>query len=49
MKNKACAQIGEVTSDQKLLVCGLNGKAAVDAGLAELRRSWKKTLSTEAH
>jgi phosphoribosylformylglycinamidine synthase II len=47
MKNKACAQIGKVTKDQKLLVYGLNGKVVVDAGLDELRRSWKKTLSTE--
>jgi phosphoribosylformylglycinamidine synthase II len=48
MKSKACAQIGRVTDDQKLLIHGLNGKAVVDAGLAELRRNWKKTLSTEA-
>jgi len=48
MKNKLCAQIGEVTSDQKLLVRGLNGKVVVDAGSAELRRSWKRTLSMEA-
>ena len=48
MKSKACAPIGKVTKDQKLLVHGLKGKVVVDAGLAELRRSWKKTLNTEA-
>jgi phosphoribosylformylglycinamidine (FGAM) synthase-like enzyme len=48
MKNKACVPIGRVTKDQKLLIHGLNGKVAVDAGLAELRRSWKRTLSMEA-
>jgi phosphoribosylformylglycinamidine (FGAM) synthase-like enzyme len=47
MKNN-CAMIGEVTRNEKLLVHGLNGKVVVDAGLAELRRSWKKTLNTEA-
>jgi phosphoribosylformylglycinamidine synthase II len=47
MKNN-CAMIGEVTRDEKLLVHGLNGKVVVDADLAELRRSWKKTLNTEA-
>ena len=48
MKNKACAPIGKVTEDEKLLVRGLDGKVVVDAGLSELRRSWKKTLSVEA-
>jgi phosphoribosylformylglycinamidine synthase len=48
MRSKACAPIGKVTKDQKLLVHGLNGKVVVDAGLAELRRSWKKTLGAEA-
>jgi phosphoribosylformylglycinamidine synthase II len=48
MKSKACAPIGKVTKDQKLLVHGLDGKVVVDAGLAELRRSWKKTLGMEA-
>jgi phosphoribosylformylglycinamidine synthase II len=48
MKNKHCAQMGEVTSDQKLLVHGLDGKAVVEADIAELRRNWKKTLGVEA-
>ena len=47
MKSKACAEIGKVTQDEKLLIHGLNGKVVVDASLAELRRSWKKTFSTE--
>ena len=48
MRSKACVPIGKVTQDQKLLVHGLDGKMVVDAGLGELRRSWKKTLGTEA-
>jgi len=48
MRNKACAKIGKVTKDEKLLIRGLDGKVVVDAGLAELRHSWKKTLSMEA-
>jgi phosphoribosylformylglycinamidine synthase len=47
MKGKACAKIGKVTKDEKLLIHGLNRKIVVDASLAELRRSWKKTLSGE--
>ncbi len=47
MKGKSCVQIGKVTKDQKLLIHGLNQKTVVDASLAELRRSWKKTLSGE--
>jgi phosphoribosylformylglycinamidine synthase len=48
MKGKACAKIGKVTKDEKLLIHGLNQKIVVDASLAELRRSWKKTLSGES-
>ena len=48
IRNKACAPIGKVTKGEKLLIRGLNGEVVVDAGLAELRRSWKKTLSMEA-
>jgi phosphoribosylformylglycinamidine synthase len=48
MKGKSCAQIGKVTKDQKLLIHGLNQKIVVDASLAELRHSWKKTLSGES-
>jgi phosphoribosylformylglycinamidine synthase len=47
MKSKACAEIGKVTKEEKLLIHGVNGKVVVDASLAELRRSWKKTFSTE--
>jgi phosphoribosylformylglycinamidine synthase len=47
MRSKACAQIGKVTKDEKLVIHGLNGAVAVEASLADLRRSWKKTLSTE--
>jgi phosphoribosylformylglycinamidine synthase len=48
MKSKSCSRIGKVTEDKKLLCRGLNGKIMVDASLAELRRSWKKTLSGES-
>ncbi len=47
MKGKTCSKIGKVTKDEKLLIHGLNQKIVVDASLAELRRSWKKTLSGE--
>ncbi len=47
MKGKTCAKIGKVTKDEKLLIHGLNQKIIVDASLAELRRSWKRTLSGE--
>ena len=47
MKGKTCSKIGKVTKDEKLLIHGLNQKIVVDAPLAELRRSWKKTLSGE--
>jgi phosphoribosylformylglycinamidine (FGAM) synthase-like enzyme len=47
LMKKSCAQIGEVAKNEKLLIHGLNGKVAVDAGLAELRHAWKRTLSTE--
>jgi len=48
MKGKTCSKIGKVTKDEKLLIHGLNRKIVVDASLAELRRSWKKTLSGES-
>jgi phosphoribosylformylglycinamidine synthase len=48
MKNRACAQIGKVTKEEKLLIKGLDGKVAVATDLAELRNMWKKTLSMEA-
>ncbi len=47
MKNKACRSIGKVTKRTKLLIRGLNGKIAVDVGIADLRHRWKKTLSME--
>ena len=47
MKGKNCAKIGKVTEDEKLLIHGLNQKIVVDASLAELRHSWKRTLSGE--
>jgi phosphoribosylformylglycinamidine synthase len=48
MRGKGCAHIGKVTGEQKLVIYGLNRKIVVNATLAELRRSWKKTLSGES-
>ncbi len=47
LMGKYSAQIGRVTKEQKLLIRGLNGKAAVDATLEKLRQSWKRTLNPE--
>ncbi|MEM2080910.1 MAG: phosphoribosylformylglycinamidine synthase subunit PurL [Candidatus Bathyarchaeia archaeon] len=47
MRNKVYAQIGEVTGDERLIIQGLNGQVVVDASIAELHRSWKRTLSSE--
>jgi phosphoribosylformylglycinamidine synthase II len=48
IRNKACTPIGKVTKSAKLLIRGIDGEVVVDTGLAELRRSWKKTLSMES-
>jgi phosphoribosylformylglycinamidine synthase II len=45
MKGKACKKIGKVTKEEHLVILGLNKKVVVDAPIAELRHSWKKTLS----
>ncbi|MGB9914379.1 MAG: phosphoribosylformylglycinamidine synthase subunit PurL [Candidatus Bathyarchaeales archaeon] len=47
MRNKVYAQIGEVTENARLIIQGLNGQVVVDASVAELQRSWKRTLSSE--
>jgi len=46
MKGKVCAEIGNVTKDSKLTVHSLTGTVSVDASLADLRKSWKATLSS---
>ena len=48
MKNKPCEQIGRLTKDERLIINGLNRRTVVDAPLAELRMSWKKTLGGES-
>jgi phosphoribosylformylglycinamidine synthase len=48
MKNKPCARIGTVTKEERLVINGLSKKMVVDASLAELRRSWKKTFGGES-
>jgi len=47
MKGTVCAEIGRVSEKQRLCIKGLDGEAVVDASLAELLASWKKTLSSE--
>ena len=48
MKGKACAEIGKVVKNPRLIVYGLDGAVAVDSSLKDLRGSWKETLSREA-
>ncbi len=48
MKGKVCVKIGKVTKEEQLKIIGLNKKTVVDASLAQLRHSWKKTLSGES-
>ena len=48
MKGKAYAAIGKVTKTPRLTIIGLKGAVAVDASVADLRASWKRTLSSEA-
>jgi phosphoribosylformylglycinamidine synthase len=48
MKGKACAEIGKVTKIPRLAIRGLKGSVVVDASVANLRASWKRTLSSEA-
>jgi phosphoribosylformylglycinamidine synthase II len=47
MKGK-CAEIGRVSKSPRLVIRGLKGAIAVDASVADLRASWKRTLSGEA-
>jgi phosphoribosylformylglycinamidine synthase len=47
LMGKACAQIGKVTKQQKLVAKGLIGKTVIDAPLDTLRRSWKQTLNPQ--
>jgi phosphoribosylformylglycinamidine synthase II len=46
LKGRMCAEIGTVTKDSTLAIRGLNGATTLDSSLAELRRSWKATLSS---
>jgi phosphoribosylformylglycinamidine synthase len=46
MKGVVCAEIGRVTRNPKLTISGLKGNIKVEAPLADLRRSWKETLSS---
>jgi phosphoribosylformylglycinamidine synthase II len=47
LRGNACAEIGRVIKNSKLIAYGLNhGRIIVDASLTDLRRSWKETLSS---
>jgi hypothetical protein len=46
MKGVACGEIGRVTKNPKLTISGLKATIKVEAPLADLRRSWKGTLSS---
>ena len=48
MRGKVCSKIGKVTKEEQFKIIGLNKKVVVDASLAQLRHSWKKTLSGES-
>ena len=45
MKGKTYAEIGRVSKNPKLVVQGLTGSKILEVSLADLRRSWKQTLS----
>jgi hypothetical protein len=49
MKSTDFAQIGTVTKKPQLKVTGLKGGTVVDASVQDLRKAWKRTLSTEAN
>jgi phosphoribosylformylglycinamidine synthase len=46
MRGVACAEIGEVTTNQTLVIHDLEGKVLVDTELSNLRNSWKETLGS---
>ncbi|MCW4046452.1 MAG: phosphoribosylformylglycinamidine synthase subunit PurL [Candidatus Bathyarchaeota archaeon] len=46
MKGKVHAEIGKVTKNTRLIIQGLKRPAVVDAPIADLRASWKRTLSS---
>jgi phosphoribosylformylglycinamidine synthase subunit PurSL len=48
MKGKVCAKIGKVTKNPSLTIKSLKGTTVVDASVADLRASWKRTLSSGA-
>jgi phosphoribosylformylglycinamidine synthase II len=47
MKNTISAEIGRVTKSASLKIKGFNQTTVVDAPVADLRASWKQTLSSE--
>ena len=47
MKDVVWAKIGQVTKNANFSVQGLNGDTTVEASLADLRKSWKRNLTSE--
>ncbi len=48
MKDASFAQIGTVTQTPQLTITGQKGTTVVDVSVSDLRKAWKRTLSTEA-
>ncbi|MBT0158865.1 phosphoribosylformylglycinamidine synthase subunit PurL [Candidatus Bathyarchaeota archaeon A05DMB-2] len=46
MKGRVHAEIGRVTKNPRLIIQGLKRPAVVDVPIADLRASWKRTLSS---
>jgi hypothetical protein len=46
MKGKMFTEIGNVTENSRFTVRGLSGAVTMDGSLADLRKSWKGTLSS---
>jgi phosphoribosylformylglycinamidine (FGAM) synthase-like enzyme len=46
MEDVVCAKIGQVTKNANFSVQGLNGDTTVEASLADLRKSWKRNLTS---
>jgi phosphoribosylformylglycinamidine synthase len=46
MKGVAFAEIGKVTRNSRFVVHGLTDKIVVDLSIEELKKSWKRTLSS---
>ena len=43
-QGQACAFLGDVTTQDRIVIHGADGSLWVDAGLAELKEAWQATL-----